>query len=68
MPTPAALLASLVFGAIGLTAFFYGKKHALIVPMVLGTGLMVFPYFVSDAWLVWGIGVALVAAIWYFRE
>lgn len=68
MPTPAALFASLVFGAIGLTAFFYGKKHALIVPMVLGTGLMIFPYFVSDAWLVWAIGAAMVAAIWYFRQ
>lgn len=68
MPSPAALFASLVFGVIGLTAFLYGKKHALIVPMVLGIGLMLFPYFVSDIWLMSGIGAALTAAIWYFRE
>jgi hypothetical protein len=68
MPSPAALFASLVFGVIGLTAFLYGKKHALIVPMVLGIGLMLFPYFVSDIWLMCGIGTALTAAIWYFRE
>jgi hypothetical protein len=68
MPSPAALFASLVFGAIGITAFFYGKKHALVVPMVLGAGLMIFPYFVSDVWLMWAIGAAMVAAMWFFRE
>ena len=68
MPSPGVLFASLVFGVIGLTAFLYGKKHALIVPMVLGIGLMLFPYFVSDIWLTCIIGVALTAAIWYFRE
>ena len=68
MPSPAALFVSLVFGVIGLTAFLYGKKHALIVPMMLGLGLMLFPYFVSNIWLMCGIGAALTAAIWYFRE
>ena len=68
MPSPGALFVSLVFGVIGLTAFLYGKKHALVVPMVLGIALMLFPYFVSDIWLMCGIGAALTAAIWYFRD
>jgi hypothetical protein len=68
MPSPAALFASLVFGVIGFAAFMYGKKHAVMVPMVLGIGLMVFPYFVPDAWMIWLVGGLLTAAIWYFRE
>jgi hypothetical protein len=46
----------------------YGKKHAVMVPMVLGIALMAFPYFVPDAWMIWLIGALLTAAIWYFRE
>jgi len=68
MPSPAALFASLVFGVIGFAAFMYGKRHAVMVPMVLGIALMAFPYFVPDAWMIWLIGALLTAAIWYFRE
>jgi hypothetical protein len=57
-----------MFGVIGLAAFLYGKKSALIVPMVLGMILMVFPYFVSDTWLLYAVGFALTGASWYFRE
>lgn len=57
-----------MFGVIGLAAFLYGKRSALIVPMVLGMALMAFPYFVSETWLLYTIGCALAAACWYFRE
>jgi len=68
MPSGAALFGSLMFGVIGLAAFLYGKKSVLVVPMVLGLALMVFPYFVSDTWLLYTIGCALTAATWYFRH
>jgi len=68
MPSPAALFASLLFGLIGFAAFRYGKKHAVIMPMVLGIVLMVFPYFVPEAWMIWVVGAVLTAAIWFFRE
>ena len=68
MPSPAALFASLLFGVIGFAAFRYGKKHAVIVPMVLGLVLMVFPYFVPEAWMIWVVGAVLTAAVWFFRE
>jgi len=68
MPSGAALFGSLMFGVIGLAAFLYGKRSALIVPMVLGMVLMAFPYFVSDTWLLYVIGCALTAACWYFRH
>ena len=67
MPTPAALFGSLIFGVIGLVAFRYGKKSALIVPMLLGLGLMVYPWFVAETWMLYAIGCALTGAAWFFR-
>jgi hypothetical protein len=65
MPTPGALFGMIVFGAIGMAAFVYGKKSTLIKPMILGVALMVFPYFVSEGWPLYGIGVLLTAALFY---
>ena len=66
MPTPAALVASVLFGTIGLAAFVYGKKAALFKPMMLGAVLMVYPFFVSQTWLLYLIGGALCAALLLF--
>ncbi len=68
MPSPAALFASLMFGVIGLVAFRYGKRSALIVPMILGLALMIYPWFVSETWLLYAIGCALTGAAWFFRS
>jgi len=68
MPTPAALFGSLFFGVIGLVAFRYGKKSTLIVPMLLGLGLMIYPWFVSETWMLYVIGSALTGAVWFFRN
>ncbi len=66
MPTPAALLASLLFGAFGLAAFVYGKKAALFKPMMIGAALMVYPFFVSQTWLLYLIGGVLCAGLFLF--
>ena len=68
MPSPAALFGSLIFGILGIAAFRYGKKSALIVPMILGIVLMVFPYFVPQTWLLYTIGAVLTLAVWFFRK
>jgi len=68
MPSGPALFGSLIFGVIGLAAFLYGKRSVLIVPMVMGMALMVFPYFVSSTWLLYTIGFALTVVCWYFRH
>jgi len=57
-----------VFGVIGLVAFRYGKKSALIVPMLLGLGLMIYPWFVSETWMLYVIGCALTGTVWFFRN
>ena len=68
MPTSSALFAAVIFGIIGLAAFRYGKKSSQWKPMVLGMTLMVYPYFFSDARLLYGIGVALTAALFVFKD
>jgi hypothetical protein len=67
MPSPANLFASIVFGLIGFAAFMYGKKNAVIKPMVIGLTLMIYPYFVPQTWLLYAIGCALTVGLVLFR-
>ena len=62
------LIGGFLFSAVGFVAFVYGKKMALLRPMLLGIVLMVYPYFVSDTRLLYGIGAVLTAALFVFKE
>jgi hypothetical protein len=55
----------IVFSFVGLAAFRYGKKNAEPRPIFLGLALMVYGYFVSNAWVSLGVGAALTALIFY---
>ena len=68
MPTPEVLFAAIVFGAIGMAAFVYGKKTANMRPMLIGIALIVYPYFVSQTWLVFLIGCLLTGSLFVWRE
>jgi len=68
LPTPGALFAMLFFGVLGFAAFMYGKKAARFSAMGFGMALMVYPYFVDALWLLWGIGIALCAGLYVFRD
>jgi hypothetical protein len=61
------LLWGLLFGSIGLGYFIYGKKQKAVVPLVCGIALMVFPYFVSNALLLVGIGIVLATVPCFLR-
>jgi hypothetical protein len=65
MSSTASLLWTVLFSSIGLGYFVYGKKQKKGMPFVCGIGLMVFPYFVSNASFVVIIG-GLLAALPYF--
>jgi hypothetical protein len=64
---PATLLWGLLFGSIGLGFFIYGKKQRAVVPLVCGLGLMIYPYFVGNHYLLVGIGVVLTAIPYFLR-
>ncbi len=62
-----ALIASLIFGIIGIWIFREGKRNGQFGLMVVGAGLMIYPYFVQGSYLTWGVGIAgcfLAKLIW----
>ena len=55
------LMWGMIFGAIGFGFFIYGKKQKAIIPLISGIGLMVFPYFISNIFILVATGVVFVA-------
>jgi hypothetical protein len=64
----ANLIGGLVFGSIGFVAFVYGKRMNLWKPMLLGLGLMIYPYFISDDKIMLAIGICGSIALFFIRE
>jgi hypothetical protein len=63
----AVLLCGVLFSAIGLGFFIYGKRQHAPVPLACGLVLMVFPYFVSSVWVMVLVGAALMAIPYFLR-
>lgn len=68
MPTPGSLFGAILFGAIGMGAFVHGRRVAPAPVMVIAVLLMVYPYVVSEAWLVYAIGALLCYGLYLFRK
>lgn len=64
----AKIFACIVFGTIGLSAFLFGKKNKFVRPVIIGAVLMAYPYFISDTLFLYLIGIALTAALYFWRE
>ena len=62
------ILSGILFGIIGWYAFIHGKREKSWRPMVIGIVLMVYPYFVSNTFWAFAIGIALTAALYFWRE
>ena len=61
------LLWGIIFGSIGLGFFVYGKKQKAIIPILSGIGLMVFPYFISNIYVMILSGIVMVALPYFIR-
>lgn len=64
----ASLVGGILFGSIGFIALIYGKKELNFRIIIIGILLMVYPYAISNTLAVYGIGVALTAALFFFRD
>jgi hypothetical protein len=64
---PSTVMWALIFGSIGLGFFVYGKKQKVITPLLCGMGLMVFPYFVSNLYILIFLGLALIALPYFIK-
>jgi hypothetical protein len=56
-----------LFGSVGLGFFMYGRKQKVVVPLICGLVLMVFPYFIPNTILLVAIGVGLIALPYFVR-
>lgn len=65
--TASSLLLGLLFGSVGLGFFIYGRKQRAVVPLICGFVLMVVPYFISNALVLFCIGAVLVAIPYFVR-
>ena len=54
-----------LFSLVGFAAFRSGKRSGEARPMLVGGALMVYGYFVSNAWLSLLVGGVLTALIFY---
>ena len=52
-------MASLIFGIFGISLFRLGKKRGQGILVGIGVALMVYPYFIGNEILLWGIGALL---------
>ncbi len=59
LPSPAYLLGSVLFGILGYAAYRRGRKASRPELTWPGIALMVYPYAVSQTWLLWVLGAAL---------
>jgi hypothetical protein len=66
--TAGSLFASVIWGAIGLGLFVYGKKQQAIVPLLGGLVLMAMTYLVSSALTMSLAGIAVLAGIYIFEK
>ncbi|MCI5189417.1 MAG: hypothetical protein D3905_06395 [Candidatus Electrothrix sp. AS4_5] len=67
MGTPAQLFWGMMFGAIGSGFFIYGKKQSAFIPLGTGILLFVFPYFITNIYLMLLVGFALMAVPYFFK-
>lgn len=67
MDDTAQLVWGLIFGSIGFAFFIYGKKQRAIVPLMAGIALCVFPYFVSNVYLLVFAGIGLMAVPYFVK-
>ena len=63
------IIASLIWGSIGMGFAIYGKKQRATAPLLGGVLLMGVSYLISSALVMSLVGMALVAGIvWYQRR
>ena len=68
LPSPAYLFGILFFGLAGYAAYRYGKKAGLPAPKWIGIAMMLYPYAVSETWLLYAAGTGLCLGLYLYRR
>lgn len=67
MDNTSIIVWGMLFGSIGLGFFIYGKKQKAIVPLLTGVALFIFPYFITDIYMLVLTGAGLIALPYFVR-
>ena len=67
LPSPAWIFGCILFSLIGFAAWRYGKVSGRPPIRWLGVALMFYSYATGPTWLLYGVGIALCVAIWWYR-
>ncbi len=65
LPSPSYIVGAIFFGIIGYVVFRRGRKSERSVLTWSGAALMLYPYAVSETWLLWAIGAGLCGWVYY---
>ena len=66
LPGVAYLVGALLFGTIGLVAFWKGRRNQRPRVKWIGVALMLYPYVVWNTTLLYAVGVLLCGAWWFY--
>lgn len=59
LPSPAYIVGAILFGIIGMAAYWHGKRTQQRRTRWWGVALMLYPYAVSRTWMLYAVGAAL---------
>ena len=63
-----SLVASLIWGSVGLGFFIYGKKQQSMVPLFGGLLIMGITYFIESALYMSLAAIALLAGVYWLKK
>jgi len=68
LPSIEYIVGSIIFGILGYAAYRYGKRVSNREVRWIGVGLMLYPYLISETWLLYVVGTALCAGVYFYRR
>ena len=68
LPSPAYLFGVILFSVLGYAAYRYGKRASLGVPKWIGVAMMLYPYVVSETWLLYVVGAVFCIGLYIYRR
>jgi len=67
MGSTAEIIWAMLFGALGLGYLTYGRRQRAVAPFVCGVGLVIFPYFMRNVYVLVLCGALLLAVPYFLR-
>ena len=67
METTAEIVWAMLFGAMGMGYFIYGKRQRAAIPFMCGIALFIFPYFMPNVYVLVLVGIAIMVVPYFIN-